>query len=124
MIFNIMALRGSKIGDNTPNPYLVTEEESGHVNAAFFAGGDVLPLINLIMSKIDRRFKPVFEHLSERIQKLENEVAELKRVAIYHSAVHAVDQPALAKRDDWDSQDFPPDVEDSSQEVSKKDIKF
>ena len=133
MIFNIMALRGSKKGDNTPNPYFVTEEESGRVNAAFFAGGDALPLINLIMGKIKMEFdaQGVLHydramHLMVRIQKLENEVAELAKVAHAHGAVHAVDQPALAKRDHdhWDSQEFPPDVVDSSQEVSKKDIKF
>jgi hypothetical protein len=103
----------------------VTEEESGRVNAAISVRGDALPLINLIMGKIKIEFNAQgvlhydrAMHLVERIQKLENEVAELTKVA------HVVDQPALAKRDDWDSQNFPPEAPNSSQEVSKKDIKF
>ena len=126
-----MALRGSKSGDNTPNPYSVTEQESNSVNAAISVRGDALPLINLIMGKIKIEFNAQgalhyerARQLLEKIETLEKEVAELKRVANSHSAVHAVDQPALAKRDDWDSQDFPPNVANSSQEVSKKDIKF
>ena len=126
-----MALRGSRAWEDVDNPYSVTEEESNHVNAAISVRGDALPLINLIMGKIKIEFDAQgalhyqrARHLLKAIETLEKEVAELKRVAHSHSAVHAVDQPALAKRDDCGSQDFPPSVANSSQEVSKKYIKF
>jgi hypothetical protein len=125
-----MALRGSNFIDNVPNPYEVSEADSGRVNAALTVGGDALPLINLIMSMTDRRFKPVFEHLSVRIESLERQVAELTRISHTHVAVQAVQRPTLPGTGCVLDGKGPPEVPNSgwdgsqSQEEDTKDIKF
>jgi len=136
-----MALRGIQ-SDKIKNPYGVTQADSNHVNAAWAVGGDVLPLINLIVGMIDTRNKPAFEHLGEsqrvlleRVEALEMQVDHLTRQVSYltsishiHTTVNALPPPTLPSSRSVLEGEEPPEGENNdswaSQEEHKDDIKF